>query len=135
MVKIIPKLEPPTQVALHPKILYFGQNADEICDLVSPHIGMMAIDYMEHVGDALALVRSQKLDIIVVDQRGDNPSNQLILPLLRSIDYNFKLVVISALSQVGTYLRMPGVGRVLTAPAGPSAQQCFGFGFSENSTR
>ena len=116
MVKIIPKLEPPTQVALHPKILYFGQNADEICDLVSPHIGMMAIDYMEHVGDALALVRSQKLDIIVVDQRGDNPSNQLILPLLRSIDYNFKLVVISALSQVGTYLRMPGVGGVLTAP-------------------
>jgi hypothetical protein len=116
MVKIAPKPLSRAQSVANPKILYLGQNADEICDLISPHIGLMAIDYVSTVNDALTAARAEKLDIIIVDQRDDSLANRLILPLFMSLGYPFKLVVVSALSDVGSYLKVPGVARVLTAP-------------------
>jgi len=54
MVKIVPRTHAPPQTYGNPKILYLGQNADEICDLVSPHIGTIDISYAQEVSAALA---------------------------------------------------------------------------------
>jgi hypothetical protein len=116
MPKIVPRLPPIPKAVVNPKILYLGQNADEVCDLVSPHIGAMSIDYTNNVNDALVLARAQKLDLIIVDQRDENLASKLILPLFSALGYPFKLIVITTLSDVGSYLRVPGVARVLTAP-------------------
>ena len=116
MVKIIPKLPLQPQAISNPKILYLGQNADEICDLVSPHIGTMSIDYVHNVNDALLHARRVRLDLIIVDQRDENLANRLILSLFSDLGYEFKLIVISTLNDIGVYLKVPGVARVLTAP-------------------
>jgi hypothetical protein len=116
MVKIVAKPDNLAVAATPPRILYFGQSADEICDLVSPHIGLMSIEYTERVNEALALARAHKIDVIIVDQRSSQATSQLILPLLHDLNYSFKLIVISVLSDVGDYLKMPSVARVLTAP-------------------
>jgi hypothetical protein len=116
MVKIVPKVSASPQQKTNPRILYLGQNADEICDLVSPHIGTICIDYVEDVSAALAFVRQQQTDIIIVDQRDESLASKLILPLFSTLDYAVKLVVVSTLSDVGSYLKVPGVARVLTAP-------------------
>lgn len=116
MVKIVPKLEASPQPKLNPRILYLGQNADEICDLVSPHIGTICIDYAHDVYSALTLARKHQIDIVIVDQRDESLANKLILPLFRTLGYAVKLVVVSALSDVSAYLQVPGVARVLTVP-------------------
>lgn len=116
MVKIVAKLLVSRVDGNPPKILYLGQNADEICDLVSPHIGAMSIDYVQGVNDALLIARGKSFNLIIVDQRDENLANRLILPLFNDLDYEFKLIVISSLSDVGAYLRVPGVARVLAAP-------------------
>jgi hypothetical protein len=116
MVHIIPKLDVPASIAAAPRIVYLGLHANEMCDLVSPHIGAMAIDYSEKVVDTLALIRSAPFDVIIIDERDAPPSQQLILPLLRSIQTKFKLIIISAPEDVSNYLRMPGVARVLSEP-------------------
>jgi hypothetical protein len=116
MVKIAPRIAPPPQAKHNPTILYLGQNADEICDLVSPHIGTIDISYAQDVGSALKLARAKQLDIVIVDQRDENLANKLILPLFADLGYAVKLVVVTTLSDVGSYLRVPGVARVITAP-------------------
>jgi hypothetical protein len=134
MVKIIPKPQVLPEAKINPKILYLGQNADEICDLVSPHIGTMAIEYVQTVRDALVAARVQKLDIIIVDQRDESLANKLILPLFGDLDYKFKLIVVSTLSDVAAYLKVPGVARVLAAPVRAS-QLSRALGLDENKTR
>ncbi len=98
------------------RILYIGSDADEICDLVSPHIGTMHIDYASGVEEGLKLARQLRRDVIIVDQRDASLATKLVLPLLASLDYELKLVVIASLSTVGAYLRIPGVARVISAP-------------------
>ncbi len=115
MVKIVTKPDPPEEALTPPTILYFGQSADEICDLVSPHIGSMSIEYAALINEALALVRAQKFNIIIVDLRQDL-SKQLLVPLLQDLKYEFKLIVIAQLSDVSKCLNMAGVSRVLTSP-------------------
>ena len=134
MVKIIPKLPSAPQTAYAPKILYLGQNADEICDLVSPHIGTMSIEYVQNVNDALLQTRTVQFDLIIVDQRDENLATRLILPLFCELDYRFKLIVISTLNDVGAYLKVPGVARVLTAPLRAS-QLSRALGLDPNKTR
>ncbi len=116
MVKIAPRTAAPPQAITNPKILYLGQNADEICDLVSPHIGTIDISYAQEVSAALALARTKQLDIVIVDQRDESLANKLILPLFADLGYSVKLVVVTTLSDVGSYLRVPGVARVIAAP-------------------
>ena len=98
------------------RVLYVGQNADEICDLVSPHVGSFEIQYCDDVGAALAVARTRIFDIVIIDQRDENLATKLIVPLISDIGYPVKLVVISALTSIGQYLKVPGVARVLTAP-------------------
>jgi hypothetical protein len=116
MVKIAPRTAASPQAKTNPKILYLGQNADEICDLVSPHIGTIDITYMQDVAGALTAARSKQMDIVIVDQRDESLANKLILPLFADLGYAVKLVVVTTLSDVGSYLRVPGVARVITAP-------------------
>jgi len=116
MVKIVPRTHAPPQTYGNPKILYLGQNADEICDLVSPHIGTIDITYMHDVAGALSAARSKQMDIVIVDQRDVGLANKLILPLFGDLGYSVKLVVVTTLSDVGSYLRVPGVARVIAAP-------------------
>ncbi len=115
MVKILDHSPVPAAKA-NPRILYIGPAADEICDLVSPHIGTMQIDYASGVEDGLKLARQVRRDVIIVDQRDLSLATKLILPLLASLDYDHKLVVVASLSTVGAYLRIPGVARVIGAP-------------------
>ncbi len=116
MVKIVPKLSAPPAPKINPRVLYLGQNADEICDLVSPHIGTICIDYVQEVSAALAFARQYRVDIIIIDQRDESLASKLILPLFSTLGYSVKLVVVSLLSDVSAYLKVPGVARVLTAP-------------------
>ena len=115
MVKILDHNPAPSFKA-NPRILYIGPVADEICDLVSPHIGAMQIDYASGVEDGLKLAREVRRDVIIVDQRDASLATKLVLPLLASLDYEHKLVVVASLSTVGAYLRIPGVARVISAP-------------------
>lgn len=115
MVKIIDHSPAPSSKA-SPRILYIGPAADEICDLVSPHIGSMQIDYASGVEEGLKLARQLRRDVIIVDQRDASLATKLVLPILASLDYEHKLVVVASLSTVGAYLRIPGVARVISAP-------------------
>ena len=115
MVKILDHNPVPSFKA-NPRILYIGPVADEICDLVSPHIGAMQIDYASGVEEGLKLARDVRRDMIIVDQRDSSLATKLVLPLLASLGYEHKLVVIATLSTVGAYLRIPGVARVISAP-------------------
>jgi hypothetical protein len=98
------------------RILYIGQNADEICDLVSPHVGTIDIAYAGSVTDAMAMASKPPRDIVIVDQRDESLATKLVLPLITALDGSTKLVVIAKLSSVGAYLRVPGVARVISAP-------------------
>lgn len=115
VVKILDHNPAPSSKA-NPRILYIGPVADEICDLVSPHIGAMQIDYASGVEEGLKLAREVRRDVIIVDQRDAALATKLVLPLLDSLDYEHKLVVVATLSTVGAYLRIPGVARVISAP-------------------
>ncbi len=102
--------------AVIPRFLYIGPFADEICDLVSPHIGTMQIDYATTVEAGLKFARQRRRDVIIVDQRDASLATKLIIPILASINYDHKVVVVAALSTVSAYLRIPGVARVISAP-------------------
>ncbi len=98
------------------QVLFVGSSVDEFSDMVSGHIGRVAFHYKTGIEDALALTRERNFDVVVVDQRSGDLANQLLVPLLANLSDPVKLVVISPLSEVGQYLRVPGVARVLTAP-------------------
>ena len=115
MVKIVEHIPMP-EAGPNPRILYIGQNADEICDLVSPHVGAITIDYVAGVNAALALVTRSPRNIIIVDQRDEALATKLVLPLILSLEHPVKLIVIANLASVGAYLRVPGVARVISAP-------------------
>jgi hypothetical protein len=99
-----------------PRVLYIGPAADEICALVTHHIGRVEIAYETEVQAAFAQLRRREFDVVMVDQRDANLATRLILPVLQSIGYPVKPVVISPLSDISHYLAIPGVARVLAAP-------------------
>ena len=99
-----------------PRFLYIGPAADEICDLVSPHIGTMQIDYATTVEEGLNFARQRRRDVIIVDQRDSSLATKLVIPILASLNYEHKMVVVASLSTIGAYLRVPGVARVVSAP-------------------
>ena len=115
MVKIIDH-NPVPSIEVTPRFLYIGPAADEICDLVSPHIGTMQIDYATSVEEGLSLARQRRRDVIIVDQRDSSLATKLVIPILASLNYEHKMVVVASLSTVGAYLRVPGVARVVSAP-------------------
>jgi hypothetical protein len=99
-----------------PRMLYIGQAADEICNILVNHVGRVETAYEQDVQAAFAQLRRRVFDIVVVDQRDDRLATRLILPVLQSLGYPVQPVVISTLKDVGQYLAIPGVARVLAAP-------------------
>lgn len=99
-----------------PRVLYIGPAADEVCNIITNHIGRVDIAYETEVQAAFAQLRRREFDVVMVDQRDANLATRLILPVLQSIGYPVKPVVISPLSDVSHYLAIPGVARVLSAP-------------------
>jgi hypothetical protein len=98
------------------KVLYLGPAPDELCEVLAAQIGRIDITYHADVQSAITEARSRQYDVILVDQRDSHLASQLILPLVSALGYPVKLVVISAFADVGHYLSVPGVARVLAAP-------------------
>jgi hypothetical protein len=99
-----------------PRMLYIGQSADEICNILVNHVGRVETAYEQDVQAAFAQLRRRVFDIVVVDQRDERLATRLILPVLQSLGYPVQPIVISTLKDVGQYLAIPGVARVLSAP-------------------
>jgi hypothetical protein len=98
------------------RVLYIGPSSDEICNLLEKHVGRVDIAYETQVQAAFAHLRSRQFDVVIIDQRDENLATRLILPVLQSLGYPVKPVVISPLTDIGHYLSVPGVARVLAAP-------------------
>jgi hypothetical protein len=98
------------------RVLYVGHDANEICHFVTQHVGSIDILYESNVSAAIQLLRSRPFDIVMVDLRQGSQSLQLLLPLVGDVSEQTKLVVISPFQNVGHYLAVPGVARVLAAP-------------------
>lgn len=97
-------------------VLYLGPAADELCTLLAPQMGRIDIAYHSDVQAALEEARRRVFGMVLVDQRDRSLATKLILPLIASLGYRVKLVVISPFSEVSQYLAIPGVARVLSAP-------------------
>ena len=100
------------------QVLYLGPayGVDEMCNLLSSHIGAVHTAYETDVATAVALARRLRFDVILVDRRDANMAVELAVPLFCALPWRPKVVVISTLSKVSDYLSVPGVARVLTAP-------------------
>jgi hypothetical protein len=98
------------------RVLYLGPAADELCALLTTQVGRIDVSYQADVQSAITEARSRQFDIVLVDQRDSNLASQLILPLISRLGYPVKLVVISPFADIGHYLSVPGVARVLAAP-------------------
>ena len=105
-----------TQRKAAQRVLYVGPSSDEICNLLVNHIGRIDIAYETEVQAAFAHLRSRQFDVVIIDQRDENLATRLILPVLQALGYPVKPVVISPLTDIGHYLNVPGVARVLAAP-------------------
>lgn len=113
---ILPFKGPNPRSKTVPRVLYVGPAADELCNIFVNHIGRVEIAYEQEVQAAFAQLRRSAFDIVIIDQRDENLPTRLMLPVLQSLGYPVKPVVISAFSDVGHYLSIPGVARVLAAP-------------------
>lgn len=98
------------------RVLYVGHEADEICHFVTQHVGTIDILYESKATAAIQLLRTKPFDVVMVDLRHEAHSLQLLLPLVGDLGTGTKLVVISPFNNVGHYLAVPGVARVLAAP-------------------
>jgi hypothetical protein len=98
------------------RVMYVGPSSDEICNLLARHVGRVDIAYETSVQAAFAHLRMRQFDVVIIDQRDENLATRLILPVLQSLGYPVKPVVISPLTDIGHYLSVPGVARVLAAP-------------------
>jgi hypothetical protein len=116
MVSVAPRISPPPLAAQALKALYVGSFIDEMNNLLSKHVGQIDINYVSRVSEALTEVRSNKFDVVVVDQRSNDLATKLVVPLMSSIGAQSKLIVISSLTDVSAYLAVPGVARVISAP-------------------
>jgi hypothetical protein len=143
MVKISPKLfaEPIKSHVAGPefkpaqKALYIGSSVDELNTLLSKHIGKIDMSYTRRVAEAIELARTNSYDVIIVDQREDELATRLIVPLMASHGKS-KLIVISNLKDVSSYLAVPGVARVIAAPLREAqVLRVLGLKAVENNTR
>jgi hypothetical protein len=116
MTRVVPLKQAEPRPNAAPRMLYIGAAADEICNILVNHVGRVETAYETEVQAAFAQLRRRQFDIVVVDQRDDRLATRLILPVLQSLGYPVQPVVISTLKDVGQYLAIPGVARVLSAP-------------------
>jgi hypothetical protein len=117
------------------KALYIGANVDELNTLLSKHIGKIDMSYTRRVAEAVELARTNSYDVIIVDQREDELATRLIVPLMAAQGKS-KLIVISNLKDVSSYLAIPGVARVIATPLREAqVLRVLGLKAIENNTR
>ncbi len=80
---MLPFKGPETRAKSVPRVLYIGPAADEICNIVTHHIGRVDIAYEQDVQAAFAQLRRREFDVVMVDQRDENLATRLILPVLQ----------------------------------------------------
>ncbi len=113
----IQAIEPPKALPRQVRrVLYIGPAANEVCSIIAQHVGEIDMRYESDVSAALVVARQSRFDTVIVDQRDDRLATRLVVPLMAGIGYPVKLVVVSQFKDVGQYLAVPGVARVLTAP-------------------
>jgi hypothetical protein len=98
------------------RVLYVGHGADEVCHYLTQHVGTVDVLYESTATGAIQQLGAKPFDVVVVDLREEGETLQLLLPLVSDNGKGVKLVVITALKNVGQYLAVPGVARVLAAP-------------------
>ena len=115
MVKVLRQIQQ-TKVSASPRILYIGQFAEELRGALGPASAGCSMSFAQSIEFGLALAREQRFGTIIIDQHDGALASKLVLPLLAELGSDVKLVVISALRNVGDYLRVPGAARVISAP-------------------
>jgi hypothetical protein len=98
------------------RVLYAGAEGDEICTVLSSKIGEIDVVYKSAINEVFTALRRQVFDVIVLDLRGNNPAIKLALPIVSSLPKMPRITVICQKEDVGTYLRLRGVWRVLSHP-------------------
>lgn len=98
------------------KLLYIGTHAAELAMLLEDENATTEAHYKEIVYDAFLLARAVDFDLAIVDQRGTRLATKLVLPVLSSLERMPPIVVICEAGDVGHYLGIIGVVRVLAAP-------------------
>jgi hypothetical protein len=116
MTHVLPFKGPSPNTKTVPRVLYVGPAADELCNILVNHVGRVEIAYEQEVQAAFAQLRRKQFDVVIIDQRDESLPTRLMLPVLQSLGYPVKPVVISTFSNIGHYLSVPGVARVLSAP-------------------
>ena len=107
---------PKSDLAHATKALFVAMPSPEIATLLGSRADDFEISQTKGTADTIALVIRNNFEYVVVDQSEDNIALSLLVPLLAGSEQTFKLIVICKPEQVGSYLRMRGVDRVLTVP-------------------
>lgn len=113
---IQPRHMPTALPAAMQRVLYIGHFADEVCAIITQHVGEISIHYETCINDALAAARTQEFTTVIIDQRNDDLATRLIVPLIAAMGANIRLVIVSDFKNISQYLAVPGVARVLAAP-------------------
>ena len=74
MATIQPRTPPAGLPAPARRVLYVGPAADEVCTIVTRHIGEIDIRYESSVRAALDLARQVRFDTAIIDQRDEQLS-------------------------------------------------------------
>ena len=98
------------------KALFVAMPPSQVAGLLGERADDFEITQSKGTADTIALVIRNDFEYVVVDQSAENLALSLLVPLLAGSEQVFKLIVICQPRDVGTYLRMRGVDRVLAVP-------------------
>ncbi len=98
------------------KVLFVAMPSTDVATLLGSRTGDFEITQSKGTADTIALVIRNDFQYVVVDQSKEDVALSLLVPLLAGSEQTFKLIVICQQSEVGKYLRIRGVDRVLGTP-------------------
>jgi hypothetical protein len=105
------------------KMLYVGILEPAIADIFRNGSDDIELVQSHATADTIALINRTRFAGVVVDQRDEKNAIALMVALLAGTAHSYKLIVICQPEQVGKYLRMRGVDRVLACPVSPPQLQ------------
>ena len=101
-------------------VLFVAMPASGVWDLLGDEADDFEITQSKGTADTIALVIRDNFECIVVDQSEGDAALSLLVPLLAGSEQVFRLIVICRANEVGKYLRIRGVDRVLPVPVAKS---------------
>ncbi len=102
------------------KVLFVAMPASGVWDLLGDEADDFEITQSKGTADTIALVIRDNFECIVVDQSEGDAALSLLVALLAGSEQVFRLIVICRANEVGKYLRIRGVDRVLPVPVAKS---------------